>query len=203
MTQATSDAAFELKGACVHSLRFAFGAPLDYPYAPLLTDGATEPSAFFRRVQAASPPPRRAGAPWYAGMTLGGEPFQPDVVLGADRLAAVQHQADIPSLDAAEPETIVLDEWIAIERSEERRSMSFPGPDRGHFLLSIGYWNPIPEGKESIDKDVKYYGEYRLTWNRVPEGRWVAVSFDAFWPPERDSGDLIIPIGDCDAECPV
>ncbi|MBB4693957.1 hypothetical protein [Paractinoplanes abujensis] len=136
-------------------------------------------------------------------MTLANEQFQPDVVFGADRLAAVQHQAGNPSLDVAAPETIVLDEWLTVARCDEPVPMAFPGPDRGLYLLSIGYWNPIPEGEKSTERAVRYYGEYRLNWTRVPEGRWVAVSFDAFWPPERDSGDLIIPIGGCDEECPV
>ncbi|MBM2615612.1 hypothetical protein JIG36_08545 [Actinoplanes sp. LDG1-06] len=198
-----SDAAFELVGACVHSLRFAFGAPLEYPYAPLLADGSGQPPAIFRRLQAVSPPPSRDGEPWYTGMTLAGEPFLPDIVTGADRLAAVQHVDGIPSLDVADPETVVLDEWITVDRCEKPRPMAFPGPDRGSFLLSIGYWSPIPEGEKSAEKMVRYYGEYRLNWARVPEGRWVAVSLDAFWPPERDSGDVIIPLGECDSSCPV
>ncbi|MBL7255460.1 hypothetical protein [Paractinoplanes lichenicola] len=203
MGMGTSDAVFELTGACVHSLRFAFGAPIGYPYAPLLPEGSDQPEALFRRVQAASPPPRRNGEPWYAGMTLAGEPFRPDVVTGADRLAAVEHEEGVPSLDAAEPETIVLDEWIRVGQPDEPKTIAFPGADRGQFLLSIGYWSPIPEGEKSTEKEVRYYGEYRMDWSRVPEGRWVAVSFDAFWPPERDSADMIIPIGACDSSCPV
>ena len=133
---------------------------------------------------------------------MGDEPFQPDVTSGADRLAAVKHEAGIASLDVAAPTSIVLDEWIRVQRVEEPRTVTNPGADRGRFLLSIDYWNGIAEGEKSAQRDLRYYGEYRMPWSRVPEGRWVAVSFETFFPPERDSADMIIPLGACDARCP-
>ena len=198
MGQPVSDAAFELLGACVHSLRFAFGAPLDYPYAPAPLAGENPPPALFRRLQVSSPPPGRDGTAWQTGMTLDGKPFHPDDLSG--RLAEVQHDEGLASLDLADPEKIVLDRWFSVPR--ERHPMSFPGPDRGRYLLSIGYWSPVPASGESVTRDVEYYGSYRMDWVRRPAEDWVALSFDAFWPPERDSADLIIPLGECDELCP-
>ncbi|MEV4343000.1 hypothetical protein AB0J83_00775 [Actinoplanes sp. NPDC049596] len=197
MGQPTSDAAFELVGACVHSLRFAFGAPLQYPYAPpLATDNP--PPSIFRRLQAVSPPPGRGDGEWYEGMTLDDAPYVPKGVPA--RLEEVRHAEGIPSLNGADPDDVVLDRWFGVPR--RKKTMAFPGPDRGKYLLSIGYWSPIPPGSVKTDCEVQYYDEYRMEWARRPEGEWVAVSFDAFYPPERDSADLIIPIGACDAECP-
>ena len=198
MSQPLSDAAFELLGACVHSLRFALGAPLDYPYAPARLAEDNPPPAMFRRLQAASPPPGRDGAAWHTGMTLDGKPFQPGA--WSDRLAEVRHDEGVASLDVAEPETVLVDQWITVPR--QRRTMAFPGADQGRYLVSIGYWSPVPASGEQVEKEVRYYGEYRVDWTRPPAADWVAVSFDAFWPPERDSADLLIPLGDCDAECP-
>ncbi len=203
MSVFTSDAVFELTGACVHTLRFSSGAPGGYPQGVPLSDEGGGPPALFRRIQVASPPPARGGEPWYTGMTLAGGPFRPDVVPGGDELADVGHETGIPSLGAAEPRTVVLDEWIRMERLDEPRPVTFPGDDRGHYVLSIDYWSPIADGETSAERALRYYGEYRLGWSRVPEGAWVAISFDAFWPPERDSADLIIPLGACDSECPV
>jgi hypothetical protein len=39
-----------------------------------------------------------------------------------------------------------------------------------------------------------------MVWKRVPSD-WIAVSFEAFWPPERYSADLIVPLGECDESC--
>lgn len=198
MNQAASDAAFELGGACVHSLRFAFGTPVGYPHATARIAEGSPPPALFRRLQAASPPPAREGAPWHEGLTLDGKPFQPDV--SSYRLDEVQFDDGLASLDLPEPQTVVLDQWITVPR--QRQVMTFPGPDRGQFLPSIDYWSVIPESAKEIEKEVLYYDTYRMDWDRRPEGDWVAVSFDAFWPPERDSADLIIPLGECDESCP-
>jgi hypothetical protein len=198
MGQPVSDAAFELVGACVHSLRFSFGAPLDYPYAAARPAQDNPPPAFFRRVQAVSPPPARAGAGWETGMTVDGRPFDP--AAETDRLGEVQRQEGLSSLDAPEPEKIVLDTWFTIPRQPQ--TMAFPGPDQGRYVLSVPYWTPVGKPGETVRKQVEYFATHRFEWAKRPVGRWVALSFDAFWPPERDSADVIIPLGDCDAECP-
>jgi hypothetical protein len=198
MSQPSSDAAFELLGACVHSLRFAFGTPIGYPHASARIAEGSPPPALFRRLQAVSPPPAREGAPWQKGLTLDGKPFDPDTP--SDRLAEVRYDEGMASLDLPEPETVVVDQWFTVPR--QRHVMSFPGPDRGRFLVSIDYWSVIPESAKEIEKEVLYHGTYRMDWDKRPESDWVAVSFDAFWPPERDSADLIVPLGGCDEACP-
>jgi hypothetical protein len=193
-----SDAAFELLGACVHSLRFGFGGPLDYPYAPARLATENPPPALFRRLVAASPPPSRAGAPWQTGMTLDGRLFDP-----SDRSAEldkVRYDEGTASLDAPDPAQIVLDRYFSVARQQQK--VSFPGPDRGRYLLSIPYWSPIPPSAEDVVKEVEYYGIFRMDWSKRPESNWVAVSFGEFWPAERDSADVIIPLGECDEGCP-
>lgn len=200
MSVGTSDAAFDLTGACIHSLRFAFGGPIGYPYAPPLpNEGAGPPEALFRRIQVASPPPTRAGEPWQTGMTLAKQPFDPET--GAGKLADVTCEEGIPSLDMPEPGTVVLDEWFRVGREEGQ--VDFPGNDQGRYTLSIKYWSPIPDGRTSERKTVAYYNDdLTMKWARdVSVGDWVAISFDAFFPPERDSADLILQIPECDGRC--
>jgi hypothetical protein len=201
MSHPVSDAAFELLGACKHSLRFAFGAPLDYPYAPAKLAVDNQPPALFRRLQAVSPPPARDGDPWQTGMTLDGRPFDPsDPDTCAGRLADVKHDEGAASLDTPDPEKIVLDRWFSVPKQPSK--MSFPGGDEGRYLTSIAYWSPIPPSATEVSVGVEYYGSFRMDWVRPPRDRWVAVSLDAFWPAERDSADLIIPLGACDDQCP-
>jgi len=198
MSQPASDAAFEFVGACVHSLRFAFGAPIGYPHATARIAEGSPPPALYRRLQAVSPPPTREGAPWYEGLTLDGKPFDPDSP--SDRLAEVRYDDGMASLDLPEPETVVLDQWFTVPR--QQHVLSFSSSDSGGFLVSIDYWSGIPESAKETEKEVLYYDSYRMDWDRRPEGNWAAVSLEAFWPPERDSADLLIPIGECDESCP-
>ncbi|MCY1139018.1 hypothetical protein OWR29_13495 [Actinoplanes sp. Pm04-4] len=132
-------------------------------------------------------------------MKLAGQPFDPET--GAGKLADVTFDEGIPSLDAAAPDTVVLDEWFRVPRQEGH--VDFPGDDHGRYALSIKYWSPIPEGQTSTRKTVSYYNDdLTMKWGRTPAvGDWVAVSFDAFFPPERDSADLILQIGECDGRC--
>jgi hypothetical protein len=196
MSQAVSDAAFELLGACVHSLRFGFGAPIDYPYTPVPLATENTPPALFRRLQAASPPPTREGAPWPTGLTRNGEPFDPGDPSDLDK---VVRDEDAASLDVPAPGAIVLDRHFSLPRQHQK--VAFPGPDRGRYVLSVAYWTPVPPSGEEVVKEVEYYDVFRMEWDKRPESDWVAVSFDAFWPPERDSADVLIPIGECDEGC--
>lgn len=193
-----SDVAVELLGACVHGLRFAVGTPLGYPYAAAGIATTNPPPALFRRVLVASPPPPRDGEPWQTGMTLDDKPFEPDAL--SDRLAEVRLEEGIASLDVPDPERIVLDRRFSIPR--QQGTMTFPGPDFGRYLLSVHYWNPVIPGGEDVTKHVEYHGTYRMEFDRPPTGDWIAVSIDDFWPAERDSADLIVPLRDCDGDCP-
>ncbi|MBU2666108.1 hypothetical protein KOI35_21570 [Actinoplanes bogorensis] len=198
MSVGLSDAVFTLTSACVHSLRFSFGAPLGYPYGVPLSEDAGQ-KALFKRIQAASPPPTRGGQSWPTGMKLAGQPFQPES--GVAKLAEVVCEEGIPSLDEADPGSIVLDEWFRIGRREE--TVKFPGDDQGRYTLSIKYWSPIPDGQASWERTVSFFDDiYCMTWKReLVVGEWVAISFDAFWPAERDSADVLIPIAECDEHC--
>ncbi|WP_436532448.1 hypothetical protein [Actinoplanes sp. HUAS TT8] len=131
-------------------------------------------------------------------MTLDGEPFDPDGPL--DRLAEVQHAEDINGLDTPQPETVVLDWMFDVPR--ERQAMVMPGEDEGRYLLSVPYWQPVSASGEAVSKTVEYFGTHRVEWAQKLQSEWVAVSFDGFWPAERDSADLIIPLGGCDDQCP-
>ena len=198
MSQPISDAVFELHGACVHSLRFSFSAPVDYPYAPAEVTDDNPPPALFRRLQAASPPPARKGAPWQTGMTLDGDPFDPAGPL--DRLAEVQHEDGVDGLDMPDPENVVLDWWFDVPRNPQ--TVAFPGEDQARYLLSVPYWKPVTGAGDTVTKTVDYFATHRVDWGKQPQSPWVAVSFDGFWPAERDSADVIIPLGACDELCP-
>jgi hypothetical protein len=197
MSEPISDAAVELLGVCKHSLRFAFGAPLGYPYAAAKPAADDPPPVLFRRVQVASPPPSRNGALWRTDLRCGNQPFDPDNA--PDALSKVWPREGAVSLDVPKPESIVLDWWFSVPRARE--TMTFPGPDRDRFFLSVPYWSPAQAG-ETVTKEVEYFAVHRLHWARPPEQKWIAISFDAFWPPERDSAELITRLGDCDAHCP-
>ncbi|BBH69203.1 hypothetical protein ACTI_58880 [Actinoplanes sp. OR16] len=191
MSQPVSDAVFELHGACVHSLRFSFAAPVDYPYAPAEVAADDPPPALFRRIQAVSPPPTRGGAPWQTGMTLDGRQFDPRGPL--DRLADVTTDEGSAGLDVPDPETAILDWMFDVPR--DPHTMAIPGADEGRYLLSVPYWNP------RTDQTADYFATHRIDWATPPQDDWVAVSFDGFYPKDRDSADILIPLGACDENC--
>jgi hypothetical protein len=196
MSEAVSDAAVEILGVCRHSLRFAFGAPIGYPYAAATIPRDNPPPALFRRVQVAWPPPRRAGQPWQTGLMTKNGPFDPDSPPKHPR--DVRAQAGAIALDPPKSDSIVLDWWFSVPRN--RQTMTFRGGNRDFTVLSIPYW-PGPETAH-----VDYFATHRLKFTKElsdkKRGDWIAISFDAFWPPERDSADVIARLGKCDALCP-
>jgi len=198
MGQPLSDAAVELLGICSHSLRFAFGAPIDYPYAAARLTRDNPPPVLFRRVQVASPPPERDGAPWETGLLTGRTQFDPNSP--PKRLRKVRAQEGAVALDLPDPESIVLDWWFSVPRVGQ--TMTFPGSDRDRCFLSVQYWSPNRWSGDTVTQRVEYFATHRLSWARQPDADWVAISFDGFWPPERDSADLIAPLAGCDAFCP-
>jgi hypothetical protein len=198
MGQAVSDAAVELLGACPHSVRFAFGAPLDYPYAAARLVRHNPPPVLFRRMIAASPPPKRDGAPWKTGLVTSGGEFDPDSP--PTQLGEVRAEEGAIALGLPDPDDIVLDWWFSVPRA--RQTMTFPGSDRDRCFLSVPYWSPPASYESTATRQVEYFAIHRLPWARSPRDKWVALSFDAFWPPERDSADVIVPLASCDASCP-
>jgi hypothetical protein len=197
MNQPLSDAAVELLGACRHSLRFAFGAPIGYPYAASRPDRDNPPPALFRRVQVAAPPPRRDGTDWETGLFVGREPFRPS--RASQPWPEVQAEEGAAALGPPDPGSIVLDWWFSVPRVRE--TMTFPGKDQVFCFLSVPYWNPVRVPGETVTTHVDYFATHRLKFRKEPLGDWIAISFDAFWPPERDSADVIAHLGDCDAFC--
>jgi hypothetical protein len=198
MNQPVSDAAVELLGACRHSVRFAFGEPIGYPYASASPPRDNPAPALFRRVQVAAPPPRRDGTQWETGLLVGDRPFRPDRV--SEPWPDVQAEEGAVALGPPDPESIVLDWWFSVPRIRE--TMTFPGRDQVFCFLSVPYWNPVRRPGESVTAHVDYFAVRRLRFTKEPRGEWIAISFDAFWPPERDSADLIALLGECDALCP-
>ncbi len=195
---AVSDAFFEFAGACVHSIRFAFASQIDYPYATARLTDDNPPESLFRRVQIASPPPSRSGKAWQTGLTLNGVAFDP--AGSKAHLNDVKFVAGIDNLDAPDPDTIVLDHWFELPRAPRTVSWSWDEPRP--YLLSFPYWQPISGPGDTATRDVDYSAVLRLNWTKPPTASWVAVSFDAFWPPERDSAEVLIPLGACDSLCP-
>jgi hypothetical protein len=132
-------------------------------------------------------------------MMLNGRPFDPEE--GSADLAEVQVDEGAASLDVPDPDTILLDNYFSQPRQQQK--MAFPGPDRGRYLLSVAYWSPVPSSGDEVVKEVEYYNSYRMEWTKPPKKfDWVAVSVNAFRPAERDSADVIIPLGECDEGCP-
>jgi hypothetical protein len=196
MGEPISDAAVEILGVCRHSLRFAFGTPIRYPYAAAPFPRDNPPPALFRRVQVAWPPPDRDGHPWRTGLWTDKGPFDPDNPPG--QLRDVRPKEGAIALDTPKPDTIVLDSWFSVPRL--RQTMSLAGADQDIAVLSVPYW-PGPETAH-----VEYFATHRLKFptelTDTARGTWVAISFDGFWPPERDSADLIARLDKCDSGCP-
>jgi hypothetical protein len=125
-------------------------------------------------------------------------PFDPDNPPA--QLREVRVQEGTCALGLPEPEDIVLDWWFSVPRATG--TMSFPGSDQDRCFRSVPYWSPVSSPGDAETKQVEYFATHRLTWSKPPKDDWVAVSFDAFWPCERDSADLIVRLGSCDEDCP-
>jgi hypothetical protein len=191
MGSAISDAAVEILAACRHSLRFAFGAPVGYPYAATTFPRDNPPPALFRRVQVAWPPPGRQGEPWETGLRTPSGSFDPDNP--PQQLRDVWARDGAIALNQPKSDSIVLDSWFSVPRSGQ--TMTFPGAGQDFTVLSVPYW----KGPERADVD--YFAIRQLEFTKEGSGDWIAISFDAFWPPERDSADVIARLQPCDGQC--
>lgn len=208
MPQAGGDAIFDFLQICHHRVKLILGV-VPPPIDPQAARGRHLP-AIYRRIQAATPPPKRVDKrPWEFGIriddnTKNGRPFQPEDDDDSWKDRGVLFIEDIASLDQPEPGTIVLDRWLIVPA----RPISWPftkAIDQRGFR-SASY--PQPRiGKEGVTRvPLDYFGEYDLEWSgRVEPGDWVAFSFDRFWPPERESVEFIGQIQngcDCDNAAP-
>lgn len=196
MPHAGSDALFDVLRVCRNGIRLKFGVRV-----PTQRHGFPEQRlrAIYRRIQAASPPPTRDGRSWEHGIRVkdgseDGRPFQ--VADGDDswKREGVFHLEGIPSLDPPAPGTIILDRWLAVPAAQASpTTFTFTNEVDQRGFLSVSYPQP-PMG----DVGVAYFEQCTLYWTReLPGDAWIAVSFDRFWPPERDSADYIAQVEDC------
>jgi hypothetical protein len=191
-SHAGGDAVFRFLRICRHGLRFELGI-LPPPEKPAdFGDGLT---ALYRRVQVASPPPTRAdGREWEFGIFIpggmgGDQPLPPDGGDGSWKEALVYSAEDIASLGQPDPDTIVLDAWLTVPA--DVRTLEFDNePDHLGFL-SAPYPQPEFQGGKAQVR-VQYFDGYDIDWSHPGRlNNWVAISFDRFWPPERESVEFI------------
>lgn len=209
MSHSSSDAAIEVITVCRDGIRFRFGAELHLPeqpgYTPPRPPEDALPALYDKyRITAASPPPRRNGGPWQKGLYVAHESrpaFDPDssaeTVSGQWQQHGITWDDPIPPLDQPPLETIVLDQALPVQ-FEWKRTMTFEkAPDPLGFL-SVPYKQPYDYDPEYKSVGVNYYGEYTLAWNKpLSPGAWVAISFDRFERPDRESADYITQVQDC------
>jgi hypothetical protein len=199
MSHAGGDAIFDFLQICSHRVKLIFG--ITPPSDPQASPGNRLP-AVYRRIQAASPPPRRVdGRPWEFGILLNdGQELEPSSPSAGWRNQSVRFVEDIASLDQPERHTIVLDKWLRVP--DNPINLPFTGEVDPLGFLSASY--PQPDiGTSSVTHVlVDYNAEYDLPWStRLEPDRWVACSFDRFWPPERESVEYIGQVQkDCDCD---
>jgi len=200
MPHAGQDAVFDFLQVCRNGIRLKFGVRV-----PTHPQGPPEKRlrAIYRRIQAAAPPPTRDGRPWELGIRVkdGTEDGQPLRVADGDdswKRRGVFHLEGIPSLDQPTPNTIVLDRWLAVPAVEAHpTTFAFTNEVDQRGFLSVSYPQP-PIGDAGVTQvGVAYFEQYTLDWSReLSPGAWVAISFERFWPPERDSADYIAQVED-------
>jgi hypothetical protein len=198
MSHAGSDAVFDFRRVCPHDVWFTFGVrtpgpPQDAPPNRL--------RAMYMRIQVASPPPARVDKlPWEFGIRVndGTEDGRPLQVASDDswKHAGVFHVTGIPSLDQPPPGDIVADEWLTVPAAKATMEFTDEVDPRG--FLSASYPQPeLDGGVAQVPLD--FYVEHHTRWpDPLPPQSWLAISFDRFWPPERESVEYIAQVGECD-----
>jgi hypothetical protein len=200
MPHAGSDAVFDFLRVCSHGVWFKFGVR---PPASAQDGPPNRSHPLYARIQAASPPPSRVDKlPWEFGIRVndGTEEGQRLQVAAGDdswKRDGVFQVNGIPSLDQPAPDDIVLDRWLTVPGNPTILEFNDEVDHLG--FLSASY--PQPELDESgvARVPLEYYGEYPIQWLRdLPAKSWVAISFDRFWPPERESVEYIAQVGNCE-----
>jgi hypothetical protein len=207
MSQAGSNAIFDFLQICRHGVKLVFGIiPPTNPQAP----AGSRLRAIYVRIQAASPPPRRAdGSEWTSGMLPGLQALQPSSPSADWENPGVRFAEDIASLGQPPPDTIKLDQWLAVPANPAKRRFTRT-PDPLGFL-SAPYPQPVlgADGVTLVEVEYNVATDELLPWSNPsdppePES-WVAFSFDRFWPPERESVEFIGRVQkrcDCDGPTP-
>jgi hypothetical protein len=204
MPQAGSDAVFDFLRVCPHDVLFILAVR-----PPALSQDARPQRlrALYTRIQVALPPPHRVGAlPWEFGIRIHdaheeeGRPLDPAAADAAWKQQGVFQVRGIPSLDQPDPGDILVDTWLTVPAAkDEPTTVTFTRDVDPHGFLSA--WYPQPELDEGGTRrvEVDYYGEYHIRWPKpLPLDSWLAISFDRFWPPERESVEYIAQVGECD-----
>jgi hypothetical protein len=208
MGQGSSDAVLEPDSVCRHELTFRLGVGFRIAGPTQRLPESTRPDRYFR-VQIASPPPRRVDkSDWQSGLrvidgTDNGRKF--DDTDPSWKVAGVFPLGGISSLDRPRPDTLVFDRWLAVpavQTSEATRTFVLTPPNKPsggptNNFLSAPYPQPAIRGKRLDLAGVDYYcdGQLPLTGD---VGEWIAISLDAFWPPDRFSVDYIVAV---DQQC--
>jgi hypothetical protein len=197
MSHAGSNAVFDFQQICPHGVKVLFGVitppgPQPRPWSRL--------AAIYRPIQTASPPPARVdGSAWDSGILLkDGRPLQPSSPGAEWRDQGVRFVEDIASLDQPAPDTIVLTQWLALPANPVTRPFTDKVDPLG--FLSASYPQPVLGADRVAHLEVDYNADFDLRWSRdLKPGSWVAISFDRFWPPERESVEYIGQVQkDCD-----
>ena len=204
MPHAGSDAVFDFLRICAHDVLFVFGVR-----PPAASQGARPERlrALYTRIQVASPPPSRVdNLPWEFGIRVNdpveeeGRPLDPAAADASWKEQGVFQVKGVPSLDQPDPGDILVDTWLTVcAAKDDPTTVRFTKETDSRGFLSG--WYPQPEldkGGEAL-VPVHYYGKYHLRWpNTLPRSSWLAISFDRFWPPERESVEYIAQVGECD-----
>jgi hypothetical protein len=199
MSQAGSNAIFDFLQICPHGVKLIFGVIT--PPNPQAAPGSRLP-AIYRPIQASSPPPARAdGSAWESGILLAdGQPLQASSPGDEWRDQGVRFVEDVASLGQPPPDTIVLDQWLTLPANPVDRPFTNE-VDRMGFL-SASYPQPVIGAAGETHVQVDYNADFDLRdlrWSKpLEQGSWVAISFDRFWPPERESVEYIARVRDCD-----
>jgi hypothetical protein len=203
MPHAGSDAVFDFLRVCRHDVLFVFGVR-----PPTLPQGVPPKRlrALYARIQVASPPPSRVDKlPWDYGIrvndgTEDGQPFQVAAGDNTWKQHGVFQVKGIPSLDQPAPDTILVDKWLKVAEAQDNpTTLTFTDKIDPRGFLSASYPQPELGDSGEAQVPVDYYVEDSLEWpHLLSPGSWLAISFDRFWPPERESVEYLAQVGDCD-----
>lgn len=200
-SQGSPDGLLDFLRADLKQLTVRLGVQFRQPLLP-----APPPNSLLRaryiRIQVASPPPKRTdGTAWDAGLVVNG-----GALFDRDRPPAdgqVFPLGGIAPLSQPEPETIVLDRWVAVPvvppTQALTRTVAFGSNDPTTTPLSFSssfYPEFRIDGTVVAVAGITYYTQGDLVFDRsldiAKDGHWIAVSLERFFPPERASADYIV-----------
>jgi hypothetical protein len=184
-------------------LQYQLGIEFRFPDRPPSPPDSLLPARYFR-IQVASPPPNRVdGSRWFEGLRVydddgGDREFNPNAPW---KPSCVFPLEGISPFGQPPPKTIVFDQWVGVPAVPPTEALTTaftlivpdkPDVPSNHFL-SIPYPRPTIDGVGLTVTGVNYQTEGVLDFTH-DVGRWIAVSFDRFWPPERASADYIVAV---------